>query len=39
MCLLREGFGDATTDLYGIDKFTYVPEQNCYLCPEGKLLK
>jgi hypothetical protein len=26
-------------DLYGIDKFTYVPEQNCYLCPEGKLLK
>jgi transposase len=29
----------ATTDLYGIDKFTYVPEQNCYLCPEGKLLK
>jgi len=29
----------ATTDLYGIDKFTYVPEENCYLCPEGKLLK
>jgi hypothetical protein len=26
-------------DLYGIDKFTYVPEENCYLCPEGKLLK
>jgi transposase len=26
-------------DLYGIDKFTYVPEQNCYVCPEGKLLK
>ena len=24
------------TDLYGIDKFTYVPEQNCYICPEGK---
>jgi transposase len=29
----------ATTDLYGIDKFTYVPEENGYLCPEGKLLK
>ncbi len=27
------------TDLYGIDKFTYVPEENCYICPEGKLLK
>ena len=27
------------TDLYGIDKFTYVPEQNCYVCPEGKQLK
>jgi len=26
-------------DLYGIDKFTYVPEENGYLCPEGKLLK
>ena len=29
----------ATTDLYGIDQFTYVPEENCYLCPEGKVLK
>lgn len=29
----------ATTDLYGIDQFTYVPEQNCYLCPAGKQLK
>ncbi len=29
----------AKTDLYGIDRFTYVPEQNCYLCPEGKHLK
>jgi transposase len=27
------------TDLYGIDKFTYLPEENCYLCPAGKLLK
>ena len=29
----------ATTDLYGIDRFTYVSEENGYLCPEGKLLK
>jgi transposase len=28
-----------TTDLYGIEKFTYVPEQDCYICPEGKPLK
>jgi hypothetical protein len=28
-----------TRDLYGIEKFTYVPEENCYLCPEGKPLK
>ncbi len=27
------------TDLYGIDKFTYVPDENCYICPEGKQLK
>ena len=27
------------TDLYGIDKFTYVPEENYYICPEGKPLK
>ena len=27
------------TDLYGIDQFTYVPEENCYICPERKLLK
>jgi hypothetical protein len=25
--------------LYGIEKFTYLPEQNCYVCPEGKQLK
>jgi len=30
------GQGD---DLYGIDKFTYVPEENCFICPEGKPLK
>src|SRR5271165_4266990 len=24
--------------LYGIEKFTYLPEQNCYVCPEGKQL-
>jgi hypothetical protein len=22
-----------TTDLYGIDKFTKLPEENCYVCP------
>jgi hypothetical protein len=27
------------SDLYGIEKFTYLPEQNCYVCPEGKSLK
>ena len=27
------------TDLYGIDKFTYLPEENSYICPEGKALK
>ena len=27
------------TDWYGIDQFTYVPEDNCYICPEGKVLK
>ena len=27
------------TDLYSIDQFTYVPEENCYICPEGKPLK
>jgi Transposase DDE domain len=24
------------TNLYGIEKFTYVPETNSYQCPEGK---
>ena len=28
-----------STDLYGIDQFTYLPEENCYICPEGKPLK
>jgi len=28
-----------TPGLYGIEKFTYVPEENCYLCPAGKPLK
>jgi transposase len=27
------------TDLYGIDQFTYVPDQNSYICPQGKFLK
>jgi len=27
------------TGLFGIDQFTYVPKENCYICPEGKPLK
>jgi len=27
------------SDLYGIEKFTYLPEENSYVCPEGKPLK
>ena len=27
------------TDVYGIDQFTYIPEENCYICPEGEILK
>jgi hypothetical protein len=27
------------TDLYGIDQFTYLLEENCYICPEGKILQ
>jgi hypothetical protein len=30
---------NGSTDLYGIDKFAYLPEENCYICPEGKALK
>jgi transposase len=30
---------NGSTDLYGIDQFTYMPEENSYLCPEGKVLK
>ena len=26
------------TNLYGIEKFTYVAETNSYQCPEGKRL-
>ena len=37
-----QNLGDSTggpTDLCGIDQFTYIPEENCYICPEGKILK
>src|SRR3989475_7385052 len=34
----REGRSELAPDLYGIEKFTYVPEENCYLCPAGKPL-
>jgi transposase len=27
------------TDLFEIDRFTYVAEENCFICPEGKRLK
>ena len=27
------------TGLYSIDQFTYMPQENCYICPEGKPLK
>ena len=30
---------NGASDLYGVDQFTYRPEENCYICPEGKPLK
>ena len=27
------------TGLYRVDQFTYVPEVNCYICPQGKPMK
>ena len=34
---VKEG-PNSPPDLYGIEKFTYVPEENCYVCPAGKPL-
>jgi hypothetical protein len=34
---VKEG-PNSPPDLYGIEKFTYVTEENCYLCPAGKSL-
>jgi Transposase DDE domain len=34
---VKEGL-NSPTDLYGVEKFTYVPEENSYLCPAGKPL-
>jgi hypothetical protein len=34
---VKEG-PNSPPDLYGIEKFTYLPEENCYLCPAGKPL-
>jgi hypothetical protein len=34
---VKEG-PNSPPDVYGIEKFTYVPEENCYLCPAGKPL-
>jgi hypothetical protein len=31
---VKEG-PNSPPDLYGIEKFTYVPEENCYLCPQA----
>jgi transposase len=36
---VKENGNGQSDDLYGIDQFTYVPEENCYICPEGKVLK
>src|SRR5215510_10646232 len=36
---VKENPNGQPTDLYGIDQFTYLPEENSYLCPEGKVLK
>src|ERR1700746_2489669 len=36
---VKENPNGQPTDLYGIDQFTYVPKENCYICPEGKPLK
>jgi transposase len=35
---VKEHYAPKNT-LYGIEKFTYVPETNSYECPEGKQLK
>jgi len=32
---VKENPNGQPTDLYSIDQFTYVPEENCYICPEG----
>jgi len=36
---VKENGNGQSDDLYGIDQFTYVPEEHCYICPEGKVLK
>jgi hypothetical protein len=36
---VKENPNRQPTDLYGIDRFTYVPEENYYICPEDKVLK
>jgi len=35
----KENPNGQATDLYGIDQFTCVPGENCYICPDGKPLK
>jgi len=36
---VKENPNAQPADLYGIDQFSYVPEEHCYICPEGKVLK
>ncbi|HEX6505710.1 MAG TPA: IS1182 family transposase [Terriglobales bacterium] len=36
---VKENPNGQPTDLYGIEQFTYMPEENCFICPEGKVLK
>jgi transposase len=36
---VKENGNGQSDDLYGIDQFTYAPEENCYICPEGKVRK
>jgi transposase len=35
---IRENAAKKQNGLYGIERFTYIPETNSYVCPEGKQL-
>ena len=34
---VKENPNGQRTDLYDMDQFTYMPEENSYFCPEGKV--